>query len=205
MSARSRSPDWDCARQCMCQRVPVRRARAPTCILLTFESPTKCASGDRCEAGRYPYERTYHMLPIRDSKMNIIRCDPRRLAIWGGVGPGRCQGWAREMLPPTHTSPQKPCAPHKPPSSKVPAFSQQPSREGALGLVEPRTQPPAPPASVRDVSEAPSSYRPPRRPRPLGLSSSAGGATTAAFTSSALPSAGVPLSLLPPASAFFAW
>ena len=43
----------------------------------------------------YPYDRIYQILPIRDSKMNII-----------GATRWRSEGWARaglEMLPPTHT------------------------------------------------------------------------------------------------------
>eukprot|EP00966_Prymnesium_polylepis_P282069 6518083-Prymnesium_polylepis.1 len=43
----------------------------------------------------YPYDRTYHVLPIGDSKMNII-----------GATRWQPEGWARaglEMLPPTHT------------------------------------------------------------------------------------------------------
>ena len=47
----------------------------------------------------YPYDRTHHMLPIRDSKMNII-----------GATRWRSEGWARaglEMLPPKHTKKRK--------------------------------------------------------------------------------------------------
>ena len=48
----------------------------------------------------YPYDRTYHILPMRDSKRNIIGATPR---VWCSVGLRPGLGPGPVMLPPKHT------------------------------------------------------------------------------------------------------